>query len=142
MRYFVLLVLVVIVMVWLIQRAHNDKEADKGAKKETLKEDIEQTTDYLTGRTQINVMFKAKRDRRKWEIQSAVRYFEGMEGRRPRNLEELLEKGYIIQEQMYDEFGKGKYKLISGQTPEGRLFIKGMGRDHKEGTSDDWHAEF
>ncbi len=142
MRYFVLLVLVVIVMVWLIQRAHNDKEAEKGAHKETLKEDIEQTTDYLTGTTQVNVMYKARITRIKTEISSAVRYFEGMEGRRPRNLEDLLEKGCIIREQVYDEFGKGKYKLISGQTPDGRLFIQGMGRDHKKGTSDDWRAEF
>ena len=142
MRYFVLLVLVVIVMVWLIQRARNDREADKGEKKETLKDNIEETTDYLTGRTQVNVMFKARITTRKTEIRSAVNLFQGIEGRTPKNLEELLEKDYIIREQMYDEYGKGKYKLISGQTPDGRFFIHGMGRDHKRGTSDDWNAAF
>lgn len=143
MRYFVLLVLVVIVMVWVIQRAHNDKEAEKGAKKETLHDQIHETTDYLTGKTPINAMIRSQMKIKVVSIQRAARDFEIMNGRPPNSLEELVKENLIGEQDTYMRYGNVKSRLISGLREEDRrFFIKWIGMDRKEGTNDDWVEVF
>jgi len=142
MRYLVILILAAIIIVWLVQRAHNDKEVEEGGKKEGLHEQIHQTTDYLTGKTQINAMLRARLSTRRIEIQEAVKYFVFTNGRPPKSLDELLEGGLITEGQKYIRHGERKEMLDSGLTPGGRFFVEWIGLDRKKGTSDDWHAEF
>ena len=142
MRYFVLLILLAIVIAWLVQRAHNDKEAEEGPKKETLNEQIHQTTDYLTGKTPINAMIRSQMKIRTVSIQRAARNFEIMNGRPPNSLEELVKENLIGEDQMYMKYGNVKSKLISGLMADGRFFIHWIGMDRKKGTSDDWVEVF
>jgi len=141
-RYLVLLVLAGIVIIWLVQRAHDDKKAEGAAKKETLHEQIDQATDYLTGKTQINAMLRARLSTRRIEIQEAVKYFQFMNGRSPKSLDELLEEGLLTEEQKYIRHGERRELLSSGLTPDGRFFVEWVGLDRKKGTKDDWHVEF
>ena len=133
MRYLVFFVLLAIVVIWLIQKAYHDSEAEKA---------VDQTTDYLTGKTQINAMLRARLNTRKIEIQEAVKYFEFTNGRSPNSLEELQEQGFLTEEQKYIVHGRRKEKLTSGLTPDGRLFVEWVGLDRIKGTSDDWRVEF
>jgi len=138
MRYFVILILAAIVIIWLVQRAHDDKEAEKAGKKETLHEQIHQTTDYLTGKTPINAMIRSQMKIRTVSIQQAARNFEIMNGRPPNSLEELVKENLIGEDQMYTKYGNVKTKFISGLRADGRFFIHWIGMDRKEGTKDDW----
>ena len=137
MRYLVFLILAVIVIVWIVQRVHDDKKADDSRKKESLHEQIDQTTDYLTGKTPINAMIQSQWTIRKTAIQQAVRNFEIMNGRQPRSFEELIQENFIGEEQTYMSYGNVKTKLISGLNENGRFFIQWIGWDRKEGTGDD-----
>ncbi len=138
MRYLVFLILIAIVVIWLVQRAHDDKEAEQAGKKESLHDQIHQVTDYTTGKTQTNILIDETVNIRKIEIQRAVQFFEGMNARAPRNLDELIEEELLGEEQKYIRYGNVKYEIESGQTPDGRLFIRGAGKDRVKGTKDDW----
>ena len=138
MRYLVFLILIAIVVVWLVQRAHDDKEAEDAGKKESLHDQIHQVTDYTTGKTQTNILIDQTVNIRKLEIQNAVKLFEGMNARAPRSLGELIEEGLLGEEQKYIRYGNVKYEIESGQTPDGRFFIRGPGKDRVKGTKDDW----
>ncbi len=138
MRYFVFIVLAAIVLIWLVQRAYHDKDADKGGKKESLHEQIHEVTDYTTGKTQTNILIDQTVNLRKIEIQEAVKYFEGMNARAPRSLDELQQEELISEEQKYIRYGNVKYEIESGLTPDGRFFIRGVGKDRVKGTKDDW----
>jgi hypothetical protein len=133
MRYFVLFVLLAIVAVWLIQRAWHDSQAEKA---------VDQTTDYLTGKTPVDILIQQTVNTRRLEIQNAVRYFEGMNGRPPKSLDELVEEGDISEEDKYIKYGNVKYAIESGLTPDGKFFIQGLGKDRKKGTKDDWQYVF
>lgn len=138
MRYLVFLILLAIVVVWLVQRAHDEKEAEDAEKKESLGEQIHEVTDYATGRTQTNILIDQTVKIRKLEIQNAVKLFEGMNARAPKSLDELIEEGLVGEEQKYIRYGNVKYEIESGQTQDGRFFIRGAGRDRVKGTKDDW----
>jgi hypothetical protein len=124
MRYLVFLILIAIVAIWLIQRAHHDQ--------------INQVTDYTTGKTQTNILIEETVNIRRIEIQQAVRLFEGMNARAPRSLDELVQEGLLSEEQKYIRYANVKYEIESGLTPDGRLFIRGAGKDRIKGTKDDW----
>lgn len=137
MRYLVFLILAVIVIVWIVQRAHDDKKADDSRKKESLHEQIDQTTDYLTGKTPINAMIQSQWTIRKAAIQRAVGNFEIMNGRSPTSLDELIQENLIGEEQTFMRYGNVNSKLLSGQDQNGRFFIQWIGMDRKAGTGDD-----
>ncbi len=137
MRYLVFLILAVIVIVWIVQRAHDEKKADDSRKKESLHEQIDETTDYLTGKTPINAMIRSQWQIRRVAIQRAVGNFEIMNGRPPRSFEELLQENFIGEEQTYMTYGNVKSKLISGLNENGRFFVRWIGMDRKAGTGDD-----
>jgi hypothetical protein len=61
-----------------------------------------------------------------------------MNARAPRSLGELIEEGLLGEEQKYIRYGNVKYEIESGQTPDGRFFIRGPGKDRVKGTKDDW----
>jgi len=138
MRYLVFIILAAIVVTWLVQRAHDDKEAEKGGKKESLHEQIDQVTDYATGKTQTDILIQQTVNLRMLEMKDAVKYFEGMNGRAPKSLEELQQEGLITEQQKYIRYGNVKYEIESGLTPDGRFFIQGPGKDRIKGTKDDW----
>ena len=133
MKYFVFFVLIAIVAIWLIQRAYHDSEAEKA---------MEETTDYATGKTQTNILIQQTVNTRRIAIQQAVKYFEGMNGRPPRSLDELVEENFIGEDDKYIRYGNVKYLIESGTTPEGRFFIQGVGKDRQKGTKDDWQYVF
>ncbi len=138
MRYLVFLVLVAIVAVWLIQRARHDNKSEEGGEKKSLHEEIHEVTDYTTGKTQTNILIEQVVNTRRIQIQNAVRYFEGMNGRAPRSLDELQQEGLIGEEEKYIRYGNVKYEIESGLMPDGRFFIQGPGKDRVKGTKDDW----
>ena len=138
MRYLVFLILLAIVVVWLVQRAHDEKEAEDAEKKESLGEQIHEVTDYATGRTQTNILIDQTVKIRKIQIQRAVSDFEAMNGRTPNGLDELVQENLIGEEDKYIRYGNVKYEIESGQTPDGQFFIRGAGRDRVKGTKDDW----
>ena len=137
MRYLVFLILAVIVIVWIVQRAHDEKKADDSRKKESLHEQIDETTDYLTGKTPINAMIRSQWTIRMAAIQRAARDFEIMNGRSPKSLDELIQENMIGEEQTYMRYGNVNSKLLSGQDQNGRFFIQWIGMDRKAGTGDD-----
>ncbi len=124
MRYFVFIVLAAIVVIWLVQRA--------------LHEQIHEVTDYATGKTQTDILIQQTVNARMLEIKKAVNYFEGMNGRSPKSLDELQQEELITEDQKYIRYGKVKYEIESGLTPDGRFFIHGAGKDRIKGTKDDW----
>jgi hypothetical protein len=138
MRYLVFLILLAIVVVWLVQRGQDEREAEKAKKKESLGDQIHEVTDYTTGRTQTNILIDQTVNLRKIQIQRAVSDFEAMNGRTPKGLDELVQENLIGEEDKYIRYGNVKYEIESGQTPDGRFFIRGAGRDRVKGTKDDW----
>ena len=142
MRYLVFLILAVIVIVFLVQRAQDEKKADDARKKDSLHDQIHETTDYLTGKTPINAMIQSQWQIRRVAIQQAVRNFEIMNGRPPRNFEELIQENFIGEEQTYMTYGNVKSKLISGLDENGRFFVQWIGMDRKAGTGDDRIEQF
>jgi len=137
MRYFVFFVLIAIVAIWLIRRAHNEKEAEEAGKGESLHDQIHEVTDYTTGKTPINVGIQSQWRIRVVQIRREVSNFEIMNGRTPRSLDELVEEDRIGEQDMYMRYGNVKSKLISGLNQDGQFFIKWIGMDRKEGTNDD-----
>jgi hypothetical protein len=133
MRYLILIILGVIIVIWVFQRIYHDSEAEKA---------VDQTTDYLTGKTPANVLIQTTIRTAKIQIGDAVRLFHGMNGRHPTSLEELQEAGFISEEQKYIRYVNVKYRLLSGQTQDGHFFVRGVGPDQKEGTQDDWVEVF
>jgi hypothetical protein len=142
MRYLVFLILAAIIIVWAVQRTHDDKKADDAEKKESLHDQIHETTDYLTGKTPINAMIQSQWQIRRVAIQQAVRNFEIMNGRPPNSFEELIQENFIGQEQTYMTYGNVKSKLISGLNENGRFFVQWIGMDRKAGTGDDRIEQF
>ena len=68
---------------------------DKKDNGERKKGPIEETVDYVTGKTPLDAGQKAKARLIHASILTAVNSFEAMEGKRPGSLEELVDGGYL-----------------------------------------------
>jgi hypothetical protein len=114
----------------------NDKESDKDKKKE--KGAVEETIDYATGKTPIYEGQKAKKTLIQLSITNAVNGFEAEEGKRPENLQQLVDAGFLNKAYLKDEWGRD----LIVQSQNGKLIVRGIGPDKKPNTADDWVKQF
>ena len=113
-----------------------DKKDKKGEKKK--KGAVEETIDYVTGKTPIAAGQKAKAKLIETSIRNAVNSYEVMEGKKPDSLVELADAGYLSRQYLKDEWGRS---LIT-ERRNNKLIVRSVGPDKKPNTPDDWVKEF
>ncbi len=124
----------IVICVFLGCSDAGDKKEKKGKKKGA----VEETIDYVTGKTPITAGQKAKAKLIETSIRNAVNYYEVMEGKKPGSLEELVDTGYLSRQYLKDEWGR---KLIT-ERRNNKLIVRSIGPDKKPDTADDWVKEF
>jgi len=112
-----------------------EKKKDKKDKK---KSGLEETIDYATGKTPLDAGQQAKARLIQSAITTAVNYYEAMEGKRPNNLQEMVDADCLRKEYLKDEWGRA---LISSRQGD-KLVVRGMGADKIPNTPDDWVEEY
>lgn len=113
-----------------------DEKSDKSNKKE--KSAVKETIDYATGKTPIYQGQKTKASIIQTMIGTAVNQYELYEGRKPENLKQLVDSGFLNAKYTIDEWGRD----LIVQFQNGKLLIRSAGPDKKPYTPDDWVKQF
>ena len=136
MKKLIILLISFILAVFFGCSKGNDKESDKDKKKEIGA--VEETIDYATGKTPIYEGQKVKKTLIQLSITNAVNGFEAEEGKRPENLQQLVDAGFLNKAYLKDEWGRD----LIVQSQNGKLIVRGIGPDKKPNTADDWVKQF
>lgn len=113
-----------------------DENSDKSNKKE--KGAVEETIDYATGKTPLYQGQKAKATVIQTMIATAVNQYELYEGKKPENLQQLVDANFLNSKYTKDEWGRD----LIVQFQNGKLTVRSMGPDKKPDTADDWMKQF
>jgi len=91
--------------------------------------------DAMTGRTTIDIAESAHRSTIRSALERAIeRYQAANEGQDPKSLQALVDAGYLWSSDLQDEWGRP----LQSELQRDRFIVRGMGRDGKRGTEDDW----
>lgn len=110
------------------KKEKDGKEKKKGA--------LDQATDYATGKTQTDALKRAEATIIQTAIQNAVQNYVVYQGKKPISLKELVDQGLLDKKYL-----DGKYGLQS-EFVNGKFVVRGIGRDGKPDTDDDWVKEY
>ena len=136
MRRIVILLISLIVFLGFGCSKGEDKKSNKDKKKE--KGAIEETIDYATGKTPVYQGQWAKAKLIQTSLFEAINQYEVMENKKPENLQQLVDAGFLNAKYTKDEWGRD----LIVQSQNGKLIVRGIGPDRKPNTDDDWVKEF
>ena len=146
MKAFIILVILGVVAYFLFFNTPNTNDTDKKEKKPRrdvgnwggVASDVNEFTDYGTGKTQVTTLQRTKSRLKQLSIDQAVSSFVGAKGRRPTSLADLVQAGYLKQDQTRDKYGSDLISGIEG----GKFYVRSIGCDKRPNTRDDWIKRF
>jgi hypothetical protein len=101
---------------------------------EEAHEAITDSVEDFSGQTALDLKDRAAEQLKKQSLKKALKEFEGLRGKKPAEIEELIEEGLLKQSEAVDEWGRSlKVEL----TAEGVVF-RSAGEDGRFHTRDDW----
>ena len=104
------------------------KEKKKGA--------LDQATDYAVGKTQTDAFKRAEAAIIQIAIQNAVENYVVYHGTKPIALKQLVDQGLLNKKYLEKKYG------LQSELVNGKFVVRGIGRDGKPDTGDDWVKEY
>ena len=101
---------------------------------EDAHEAITESVEDFSGQTALDLKDKAAEQLKKQSLKKALREFEGLRGKKPKEIEELVQEGLLKQAEAVDEWGRS---LKVEVTSRGVVF-RSAGKDGRFHTRDDW----
>ena len=130
---FVLLLAAAVIVAWSFEPVRN-KVGSYRHGVDSYRHEMQSNVTSVTGRTVLALGQKTRRSLLRGNLTRALDEFEGLQGRKPADLQELVRGGFLEKADLVDEWGR----RLTVELGQDGIVIRSPGPDGVLHTSDDW----